>query len=248
MSDLKTALVTGASSGIGAGVVHVLSEAGLAVHALARRADKLTALADATGCQIHTADVTDQTQMADVITMTTPDILVLNAGRGGGFDGIANTAPSDISATVAINVEATLMLLHLALPGMIARGRGHIVTMGSVAALYPSPSSLYGGTKAAIKQIAENLRLELRGTGIRVTDIRPGRVTSEFYDVAVDDPAKAAAAKDTGIKELSPIDIGNAVRFAVMAPPHVNVSTIEVQPLEQSYGGLNTDPVTRISG
>lgn len=248
MTDLKTALVTGASSGIGTGIVSVLCDAGLTVHALARRADKLTALAAETGCQPHVADVTDSAAMSKVLHKTKPDVVVLNAGRGAGFEGVANAMPEDISATVATNVEATLMLLHLALPGMIDRGRGHIVTMGSVAALYPSPSAIYGGTKAAIKQIAENLRLELRGTGIRVTDIRPGRVTSEFYDVAVADVEKAAAAKDTGIRELSPIDIGNAVRFAVMAPAHVNVSTIEVQPLEQTYGGLNTDPVAEISG
>lgn len=247
MTDLKTALVTGASSGIGTGVVRVLCEAGFTVHAVARRAEKLADLTAATGCHTHVADVTDRAAMARIVAEAAPYILVLNAGRGAGFEGIAKTRPDDIAATVATNVEATLMLLHQALPGMIERGRGHVVTMGSVAALYPSPSSLYGATKAAIKQIAENLRLELRGTGIRVTDIRPGRVTSEFYDVAVDDPAKAAAAKDTGIRELSPIDIGNAVRFAVMAPAHVNVSTIEIQPLEQSYGGLNTDPVTGIS-
>ncbi|MEM7057149.1 MAG: SDR family oxidoreductase [Pseudomonadota bacterium] len=248
MTKLKTALITGASSGIGEGIVRVLCEAGLTVHALARRAEKLSALAKETECKAHAADVTDQDAMAGVLDVVRPEILVLNAGRGAGFDGIANSSPKDISSTVATNVEATLMLLHLALPGMIERGRGHIVTMGSVAALYPSPSALYGGTKAAVKQIAENLRLELCGTGIRVTDIRPGRVTSEFYDTAVDDPDKAAAAKNTGIRELSPIDIGNAVRFAVMAPPHVNVSTIEVQPLEQTYGGLKIDPVAAISG
>jgi len=248
MTDLKTALVTGASSGIGTGIVQVLREAGFTVHAVARRADKLAELAAATDCQTHVGDVTDSDAMARIVAETAPDILVLNAGRGAGFEGIAKASPDDIAATVATNVEATLMLLHQTLPGMIERGRGHIVTMGSVAALYPSPSSLYGGTKAAIKQIAENLRLELRGTGIRVTDIRPGRVTSEFYDVAVEDPEKASAAKDTGIRELSPIDIGEAVRFAVMAPAHVNISTIEVQPLEQSYGGLNTDPVARVSG
>ena len=248
MTELKIALVTGASSGIGTGIVEVLCQNGFTVHAVARRAEKLAELAERTGCQTHVADVQDAAAMGEIVARTRPDIVVLNAGRGGGFEGISDTDPRDIAATVGTNVEATLTLLHQVLPGMVDRGRGHIVTMSSVAALYPSPSALYGATKAAIKQAAENLRLELRGTGIRVTDIRPGRVMSEFYDVAMEDSAKAAAAKDTGIRVLSPVDIGNAVLFAVQAPAHVNISTVEVQPLEQSYGGLNTDAVAAISG
>ena len=191
-------------------------------------------------------DITDIAALQGLASRLTPDVLVLNAGRGGGFEGIANTPPQQIADTVATNVTGTLTMLHVFLPGMIARGSGHIVTMGSVAALYPSTSALYGATKAATLQIAQNLRLELRGTGRRVTDIRPGRVTSEFYATALDDPAKAAAANDTGIRELTPTDIGEAVRFAVMAPARVNVSTIEIQPLEQTYGGLNFDPLENL--
>lgn len=143
-----------------------------------------------------------------------------------------------------MNVVATLDLIRLALPGMVARRRGHIVTIGSVAALYPQPSALYGGSKAAVRLIAENLRLELRGTPVRVTDIRPGRVASEFYDVAMS-PERAAIAKATGIRELSPGDVAASVLYAVTAPPHVNVSAIELQPVEQTYGGSSFDPVTR---
>lgn len=237
-----TVLITGASSGIGAGVVEVLSEAGFAVHATARRADRLAALAERTGCVTHVADVTDLVAMARIVEAMAPDVLVLNAGRGAGFEGVAGTDPAIIAETVEINFTAVLQLLHIALPGMIARGRGHIVTMGSVAALYPSVSALYGSTKAAVAMIARNLRLELGGTGLRVTDIRPGRVASEFYDMAME-PEKAAAAKATGIRELQPRDVGAAVRYAVTAPWHINVSAIELQPLEQSYGGMGIVPV-----
>ena len=246
MSAPKTALVTGASSGIGTGIVAVLAEAGLNVHAAARRTDRLQALANDTGCSVEALDITDTVAVQNLAGRLTPDILVLNAGRGGGFDGIADTPPEEIAETVSTNVTGTLTMLNAFLPGMIARGSGHVVTMGSVAALYPSTSALYGATKAAILQIAQNLRLELRGTGVRVTDIRPGRVTSEFYATALDDPAKAAAANDTGIQELTPRDIGEAVRFAVMAPARVNVSTVEIQPLEQTYGGLNFDPLENL--
>ena len=140
-------------------------------------------------------------------------------------------------------MTALLDMIRLAWPGMIARGHGHIVLIGSVAGLYPSVSALYGGTKAAVWMIAQNLRLELRGTGIRVTDIRPGRVTTEFYDTAMPDAASATRAKDTGIRELTPEDVAQAVLYAVSAPAHVNVSAIELQPLEQSYGGVSFDPV-----
>jgi len=241
------ALVTGASSGIGAGIVEVLTAAGIEVDALARRADRLADLAARTGCRTHSADVTDRAALARVVGPLTPDIVVLNAGRGGGFDGVAATDPDEIAATVATNVTATLQLLHLVLPGMIERGSGHIVSIGSVAELYPSISAVYGGTKAAIGMIAQNLRMELAGSGVRVTNIRPGRVRSEFYDIAINDPARAVAARETGIRELQPREIGEAVLYAVTAPRHVNVSTIELQPLEQSYGGMHVAPVPSIS-
>ena len=241
----SSVLVTGASSGIGAGIVEVLTNAGMTVHAVARRADKLSELAARTGCRTHAADVCDLAEMERIVKATVPDVVVLNAGRGGGFEGIANTGPDEIAETVTTNVTATLQLLHLVLPGMIERGRGHVVTMGSVGALYPSISALYGGTKAAIATITQNLRLELSGTGLRVTDIRPGRVASEFYDVAMETEAKAAAAKATGIHELQPAEVGEAVLYAVTAPWHVNVSAIELQPVEQTYGGMQIAPVGR---
>lgn len=241
----RTALVTGASSGIGAGVVEVLSAAGFAVTALARRADRLAALAARTGCAVAVADVTDPAAMEAALAEfdgQAPDILVCNAGLGGGFAGTAATPEAEIETVIGVNVTATLRLLRRVLPGMIARGQGHVVTLGSVAALYPSPSALYGASKAAILQIGQNLRMELGGTALRVTDIRPGRVSSEFYDVAIADRAKSAAAKATGIRELSPQDVGEAVLFAVNAPAHVNVSAIELQPVEQTYGGIGLYP------
>ena len=236
-----TVLVTGASSGIGVGVVEVLCEAGYPVHAVARRRDRLQALAMRTGCTVRAVDVTDPGSVSALLEDVKPQIIVCNAGRGGGFDGIAGTTRDDIAATVDLNVTATLDLIRQSLPAMIAHGRGHIVTIGSVAALYPSVSALYGGTKAAVGMIAQNLRLELHGTGIRVTDIRPGRVASEFYDVAIEDRTKSAVAKDTRIRELQPREIGDAILYAISAPHHVNVSAIELQPLEQTYGGFNFD-------
>lgn len=243
MSEQRQALVTGASSGIGAAVATELARAGLDVHAVARRADRLAALATATGCETHALDVTNARAVEVLMGSLSPDVLVLNAGRGAGFEGLTTTSRRDLAATVETNITAVLDMIRLALPGMRERRQGHIVLLGSVAGLYPSVSALYGGTKAAIWMIAQNLRLELRGTGIRVTDIRPGRVATEFYDVAMQDPGKAAQAKETGIRELSPGDIAAAVLYAVQAPAHVNVAAIELQPVEQTYGGMQFDPM-----
>ena len=239
----KTTLITGASSGIGLGITEVLAEAGYSVHAVARRADRLEELSARTGCKVHALDVTDSAALERLVAEITPEVVICNAGRAGGFDGIANTSAEDLQQTISLNVTATLDLIRLCLPGMIARRSGHVVTISSVAALYPSISSLYGGSKAAIQMIAQNLRLELRGTGIRVTDIRPGRVTSEIYKNAFSDPAKIARATDTGIRELQAREIGDAVLYAVSAPSRLNVSAIELQPVEQTYGGLYFDPV-----
>lgn len=248
MTERRTALVTGASSGVGAATAEALAAAGYAVHAMARRADRLAALAERTGCTAHALDVTDGPALAGAMAGIAPDVVIANAGRGGGFEGLAATPREALEATVAVNVVALLDVIRLALPGMIARRRGHLVLIGSTAGLYPSVSALYGGSKAAVTMIARNLRLELRGTGLRVTDIRPGRVSTEFYDAAMPDAAAAARAKDTGIRELAPRDVAAAVLYALSAPPHVNVSAVELQPLEQTYGGVGFDPTPEESG
>jgi 3-hydroxy acid dehydrogenase / malonic semialdehyde reductase len=237
------AIVTGASAGIGAGVVRRLSEAGWAVHAVARRADRLQALADETGCAAHAVDVRDGAALERLAAGLEADLVVNNAGLGAGITGLATASREDVARTIETNVTAALELLRLTLPGMIARGRGHVVNIGSVAALYPTGSAIYGASKAAIRLMSQNLRLELRGTGVRVTEICPGRVSTEFYDVAIPDAEARARAKATGIRELSPADIGAAVLYAVSAPAHVNVSMIELQPVEQTYGGVSFDPV-----
>ncbi len=236
-------LVTGASSGIGRGVVTMLCDAGYEVHAMARRAERLADLVRLPGCRTHVADMTDIASLAEVVQIAQPGVLINNAGRGTGLDGLANQSRKDVAETVETNVLGLLHLTGLVLTGMSARRRGHIVNIGSVAALYPSQMSVYGGTKAAVRLLGENLRLELRGTGIRVTDIRPGRVRTEFYNIAISDAVEAARVKETGIRDLSAEDVGAAVLYAISAPQHVNVSTIELQPTEQSYGGTQFDPV-----
>ena len=243
MTSKGEALVTGASSGIGAATVRALAAAGWEVHALARRADRLEGLARETGCTPHTADVRDGLVLERLMAGLAPDVLVNNAGLGAGITGLAGATREEVAQTIETNVTAVLELLRLALPGMVARGRGHVVNIGSVAGLYPMTSAVYGASKGAVRLMSQNLRLELRGTGVRVSEVCPGRVATEFYDASVPDAGTRARLKDTGIRELAPEDIAGAILYAVSAPPHVNVSTIELQPLEQSFGGLHFDPV-----
>ncbi|MFQ5565970.1 MAG: SDR family oxidoreductase [Paracoccaceae bacterium] len=243
MTTKGTALVTGASSGIGAAVVRSLAADGWQVHALARRAARLQALATETGCTPHALDIRDGPALARLMAGLAPDLLVNNAGLGAGITGLVAATREDIAQTIDTNVTAVLELLRLTLPGMIARRRGHVVNLGSVAGLYPLISAVYGASKGAVRLLSQNLRLELRGTGIRVTEICPGRVTTEFYDAAVPDPAARDRIKITGIREISPDDIAEAILYAVSAPAHVNVSTIELQPVEQSFGGVRFDPI-----
>ena len=242
-APLTSALVTGASSGIGAAAVRALTGAGYRVWAMARRADRLADLAAETGCDTLVADVRDGPALEAALAGIAPDVLVNNAGLGAGITGLMGASRSDLETTIGTNVTALLDLTRLVLPGMADRGRGHIVNIGSVAGLYPINSVVYGGSKGAVHLISQNLRIELRGTGIRVTEICPGRVSTEFMTVAVPDPAASGFPASTPIREMAPEDIAAAVLYAVQAPAHVNVSTIELQPTEQSFGATRFDPL-----
>ncbi len=243
LDDYRSALVTGASSGIGAAVVRRLCARGLTVHALARRQQRLEALAEETGCVSHVLDVRDTPRIAEVIGDLDADIVVNNAGLGRGFGKLHEARPEDIDTTIDTNVRAAIHVLRVSLPGMLSRNRGHVVNMSSVAALYSMASPIYGASKSAVHQLSRNLRLELAGSRVRLSEICPGRVSTEFFDAAIDDPDKRAAVKETGINELTADDVADAVLYALDAPWRVNVSLIELQPTEQVFGGMTLTPV-----
>lgn len=242
--DGKTALVTGASSGIGWATAAALATAGATVHAVARREERLASLAQATGAVAHALDIADTAGLERLGAEIDADILVNNAGLGAGITGLESASAADIERTIGVNVAALLQTLRVFLPGMRRRGRGHVVNIGSVAGVYPVNSAIYGGSKAAVRRLSQNLRIELRGSGIRVTEICPGRVATDFYDAAIPDDRKLMLRlKTTGIRELTSEDVAEAILYAVTVPRRVNVSTIELQPLEQSFGGVSVDPV-----
>lgn len=245
LADYRTALVTGATSGIGRAAALALAERGLTVHAAARRADRLEDLCGADGIVAHTVDLRDTDAIYAAFSNLEVDILINNAGVARGFAGIVNSAPEDLDATLDTNVTAVYHLLRAVLPGMTTRRRGHVVNIGSVAGLYPIASAVYGGSKGAVHLLSSNLRIELRGTGVRVTEICPGRVSTEIFEHAFDDPETVARVKNTGISELRPQDVTDAILFALDAPAHVNISTLEIVPTEQTFGGMALAPLDR---
>ena len=237
MNGFESALVTGASSGIGAATVRRLRAAGLRVHAVARREEPLRALADECGCEVRVLDVRDTDAVYDVLGELEVDVLVNNAGLGRGFDTLARASREDIERTIDTNVTALLHVTRAVLPGMLERRRGHVVQLSSIAALYPLLSSLYGASKGAVHLLSQNLRMELSGSGVRHTEICPGRVSTEFFDTAFDDPERRRAAGE-GFELLRAEDVADAILYARGTPWHVNVSTIELTPTEQAPGGL----------
>ncbi len=240
----QVALVTGASSGIGAATATRLRAAGYTVHALARRADRLEALASNTGCVPHVLDVREHQQLVELAESIGPvDVLVNNAGLARMDARLADTPIEDLVTTVDTNVTAAMVAARAVLPAMIERKRGHIVNIGSMAGLYPVAAASYGASKGAVHLLSLNLRLELTGTGVRVTEINPGRVSTEFYDVAVTDPERRSTLKDSGVDEVTADEVADAIMYAVSVPRHVNINRIELQPTEQTYGGSQFDQV-----
>jgi len=248
--SVSCALVTGASSGIGAATASRLVQAGYHVHAVARRLDRLQSLAEAVvsdgGGQLtpHQLDVTDSAALTDFVgSIGTVDVLINNAGLGRMDENLANSSISDITDTINTNVTASMVAARAVLPTMIEQRGGHIVNIGSMAGLYPLAAASYGASKGAIHLLSLNLRMELQGSGVRVTEICPGRIATEFYDVAISDPEKRATVQNSGVTEVTSAEVADAIVYALSVPAHVNINRIELQPTEQTYGGSQFNPV-----
>ncbi|MDP7538907.1 MAG: SDR family oxidoreductase, partial [Alphaproteobacteria bacterium] len=171
IADYETALVTGASAGIGAATVRALAAKGLAVTAVARRADRLEALAVETGCTPLALDLTDTKALNEALRGREVDVLVNNAGLGRGMASFLEASAEDIDLTISTNVIAFLHVIHAVAPNMVARKTGHIVNIGSIAGLYPLQSPIYGASKGAVRLASQNLRIDLEGSGVRLTEI-----------------------------------------------------------------------------
>jgi NADP-dependent 3-hydroxy acid dehydrogenase YdfG len=240
-SDYRTALVTGASSGIGLAVVERLTREGLKVHALARSADALKALADRTGCIPHAIDVRDLSAISALAQSVEFDVLVNSAGVDRPKKLLQADA-DDIELLVDVNLRSILHLCRLIVPGMVARDRGHVVNITSIAGAYNfAGNSTYHATKAAVSMLTSQLRVDCFGKRVRVTEVCPGRVATDIFAHVHGDTAETRAKFIEGFELPEPQDIADAIAFAIAAPVAVNVGYIEITPTLQVPGGLSTE-------
>lgn len=239
-SDYRTALVTGASSGIGAAVVERFCREGLHVHAVARGAGPLAELAHRTGCTAHVLDVADRAGLARLAGEVEFDVLVNNAGvdRPKKF---LDADADDIDLLVDVNTRAVLHLCRLVVPGMVARDRGHVVNVTSIAGAYNfGGNSTYHATKAAVSMLSRQLRIDAFGSRVRVTEICPGRVATDIFAHVHGDSPEVRERFIEGFELPQASDIADAIAFAVAAPIAVNVGHMEITPTLQVVGGLST--------
>ena len=241
-----TILVTGASAGFGEAITRRLAADGHRVVAAARRKDRLQALAADFPDQVLPLelDVTDSRAVAALPASLpeawrTVDVLVNNAGLAKGVSPAQSAELGDWDTMIGTNVVGHVHMTHALLPGMVERNRGHIVNLSSTAATYPYPGgNVYGASKAFVTQFSLNLKCDLVGTAVRITDLEPGLVGgSEFSQVRLGDPGKAAAVY-AGTTPLSPQDIAEAVSWVIGLPAHMNVNRLELMPTCQSPGPL----------
>ncbi len=244
-SEYRTALVTGASTGIGARLVERLTDKGLTVHAFARNETKLEELAARTGAIAHAVDLADTAAVETALDGREIDVLANVAGVSR-MGNILDSSREDIDDLVAINLRAVLHLVRLTLPGMVERDRGHVINISSIAGHYNFFGHTgYHATKAAVHQLSRQIRNDVVGKRIRVTEISPGRVETEIFGRNLGGTpealAEAQATYFDGYESLHTEDITNAIEFALDAPRHVNVGLIEIMPTFQVPGGLTFD-------
>jgi 3-hydroxy acid dehydrogenase / malonic semialdehyde reductase len=242
---VRTVLITGASSGFGAAAARRFAARGDRIIAAARRTGRLHDLARELGPDILfpiTLDVRDRASVERFPAELPPDfaeidILVNNAGLALGLEPAQEADVDQWEQMIETNCTGLVYVTRAVLPQLVARGRGHVVNLGSIAGTYPYPGgNVYGATKAFVHQFSLNLRSDLHGTGVRVTSVEPGLSGgTEFSDVRFGGDSERAAAVYAGTQPLTADDIAAAIEWATSQPPHVNVNVIELMPVSQSF-------------
>ena len=238
-----TVLITGASSGFGEATARKFVAEGRRVILAARRRDRIEALVEelGSGTLAVELDVSDRSQVEAKLTDLPEDfsdveILVNNAGLALGLEGADATDLDEWDTMVDTNVKGLMYCTRMILPRIVARGGGHVVNLGSVAASWPYPGgNVYGGTKAFVQQFSRNLRTDLLGKNIRVTNLEPGMCETEFSLVRFGgDPDKAGAVYQ-GMEPLKGVDIAEIIYWITSLPAHINVNQLEVMPVAQAW-------------
>jgi 3-hydroxy acid dehydrogenase/malonic semialdehyde reductase len=246
-SPTKTVFVTGASAGFGAAIARRFASDGARVVASARRVDRLGELAKELGDRVLPIelDVRDRAAVDAAVNglpeeFAAVDVLVNNAGLALGLAPAHQADVDQWDQMVDTNCKGLAYCTRAILPGMVERGRGHVINLGSIAGTYPYPGgNVYGATKAFVEQFSLNLRSDLHGTGVRVTSVEPGLAGgTEFSTVRFGGDQAAADAVYAGTQPLTAADVAEAVAWAAGQPAHVNVNRIELMPVVQSFGAL----------
>ncbi len=238
---LTSALVTGGSGGIGSQIVRLLRADDVAVTAVSPETEKLAALAQDTGAECVEVDIADAAAVDTLCDGRAFDIVINCAAVLGAETKLHETPPEMAHDLITVNLVGTLNCLRATLPGMIERNRGHIVNFGSTAGSYPiSGEPFYAATKAGIHMLTQNLRLDLHGSDIRVSEILPGRVASGMHaEMVGGDRDEAQRRYYDGYECLEPVDIANCVHYVLCAPAHVDITQIEIMPTRQVFGGAS---------
>lgn len=239
-------LITGASSGIGAACARVFAQAGAKLILSARRQERLEQMADelskeyANPMHLLPLDVRDRSSVESALSTlpaswSSVDILINNAGLSRGLDKLHEGSFQDWEDMIDTNIKGLLYLTRFVVPGMVSRGRGHVVNLGSIAGheTYPG-GNVYCATKAAVRSISEGLKQDLLGTPVRVSSVDPGLVETEFSQVRFHGDIERANKVYQGLTPLAPADVADVVFFCVTRPPHVNINEVVLMPTDQA--------------
>lgn len=234
--DGRTALVTGASAGIGEAIARALAAEGATLLLASRRADELERVAHSIpGARVLPMDVRDARSVLDSIGSQRIDIAVANAGLARGLDPLQRGDPADWAEMIDTNIKGVLHVIRAVSPGMIERKSGDIVLIGSVAGRQSYPGgNVYCATKAAVRSIYESMRLDLFDTGVRCTTVDPGMVKTGFSAVRFRGDQTRAEKVYAGVDALHADDIADVVRFVVTRPRHVNIGEVVVWSKDQA--------------
>lgn len=245
----KIALITGASSGIGEACARKFAEGGYDLILTARRAEKLAELkaeleAEGTKVKTLTFDVRDAEAAEKAVDSLEPewrkiDVLINNAGLALGLDKEYEGDPDDWNTMIDTNIKGLLTMTRLIVPGMVERNEGHVINIGSVAgdAAY-AKGNVYCATKAAVKTITDGLRIDLAETAVRVTNLKPGLVETNFSNVRFHGDNQRADSVYKGITPLTGADIADVAFYAASAPKHVQIAEVLILATHQASGSV----------
>ncbi|WP_414568835.1 SDR family oxidoreductase [Nostoc sp. CCY 9925] len=243
-------LITGASSGIGTACAKIFAGAGAKLILAARRLERLQQIADTLSqdfnSEVHLLelDVRDRSAVESAISTLPPswssiDILINNAGLSRGLDKLHEGSFTDWEEMIDTNIKGLLYISRYVVPGMVSRGRGHVVNLGSIAGHQTYPSgNVYCATKAAVRAISEGLKQDLLGTPVRVTSVDPGMVETEFSEVRFHGNTQRANQVYQGLTPLTADDVADVIFFCVTRSPHVNINEVVLMPVDQASATL----------